>query len=251
MNLKNIKSREEITESKESKLTRMFAEMNASKENGKSEKLVCETECTMARIRSLSDFLYLMRIKPLQTACYYGAAVAFLLTMAAIFCTVDKTFDDPRYVWYLVVIFAVVFLILATLPHNMRISYFNKQADALEKSYGKIINAEFNDTGIVLSVSSSIPSEQELDEDGNAVARRSALSKDEGSTVVTHIPYANIPLAFECSHSFYIFPVDENKKGMDTIICDKTQFLCGTPMQLRDRLARGCGKRFKIKIKKA
>lgn len=251
MNLKNMKSREEITESKESKLTRMFAEMNASKENGRSDKLVCETECTMARIRSLSDFLYLMRVKPLQTMCYYGAVVFFLLTIAAVFCTVGKSFDDPRNVWYLIVIFAIIFFILATLPHNMRISYFNKQADALEKSYGKIINAEFTDTEIVLSVSEAVQSEQELDEDGNAVARRSALAKDEGSTVVTRIPYSNIPLAYECSHSFYIFPVDENKKGMDTIICDKTQFLCGTPMQLRDRLARGCGKRLKIKIKKA
>ena len=251
MNLNNMKSREEITESKESKLTRMFAEINAAKESGKGDRLVCETQCTMARIRSLSDFLYLMRVKPLQTACYYGAAVFFLLTVAAVWCTIGKDFDDPRNVWYLIVIFGIIFFILATLPHNMRISYFNKQADALERSYGKIINAEFTDKDIILSVSDSIPEEQQLDEEGNAVARRSALSKDEKSTVVVHIPYENIPLAYECSHSFYIFPVDENKKGMDTIICDKTQFLCGTPMGLRDRLARGCGKRFKIKAKKA
>ena len=251
MDLKKMKTREEITESKESKLTRMFAEMNAENEKGKSERLVCETECTMARIRSLSDFLYLMRVRPLQTMCYYGAAVFLLLTIAAVFCTVGKDFDDPRNVWYLIIIFGIIFFVLATLPHNMRISYFNKQADALEQYYGKIINAEFTDSDIILSVSKSIMTEQELDEDGNAVARRSALAKDEESTVITHIPYTNIPLVYECSHSFYIFPVDENKKGMETIICDKTQFLCGTPMELRDRLARGCGKRLKIKIKKA
>ncbi len=251
MNLNRIKSKEEITESKESKLTRMFAEMNSAKEGGKtSDKLVCETQCTMARIRSLSDFLYLMRVKPLQTLCYYGAAAFFLLTMAAVWCTIGKKFDDPRNVWYLIILFGIVFFILATLPRNLRISYFNRQADAMEQSYGKIINAEFREENIVLSVSHAIPSEQELDEEGNAIARRSALAKDEETTVVTEIPYKNISAAFECSHSFYLFPVDDEKKAMDTIICDKTQFLCGTPMGLRDRLARGCGKRFKIKVKK-
>ncbi len=250
MDLKRIKSKEEITESKEAKLTKMFAEMNSVKEGSRRDKLVCETECTMARIRSLSDFLYLMRVKPLQTLCYYGAAAFFLLTMAAVWCTVGKDFDDPRNVWYLIIIFGIIFFVLATLPRNMRISYFNKQADEMEESYGKIINAEFTDDRVILSVSRSIPSEQELDEEGNAVARRSALAKDEASTIVTEIPYKNIVTAFECSHSFYLFPVDEEKKGMDTVICDKTQFLCGTPMELRDRLARGCGKRFRIKVKK-
>lgn len=244
-----LKSKEEILESKESKLTRMFAEMNASKEQGKSEKLVCETECTMARIRSLSDFLYLMRVRPLQTMCYYGAAVFFLLTLAAIWCSVG--FTDSRAVWHLAVIFGVIFIVLATLPHNMRIWYFNKRADELEQSYGKIINAEFAEDRIILSVSESVPHEPELDGEGNTIARRSALAKDEQSTKVSEIPYKNIHLAFECSHSFYIFPVDEDKKRLDTIICDKTQFLCGTPMELRDRLARGCGKRLKIKTKKA
>ncbi len=251
MNLNNMKSKEEITESKEAKLTRMFEEMNASKEVGKSDKLVCETECTMARIRSLSDFLYLMRVKPLQTLCYYGAAAFFLLMLAAIWCTVGFGMDDPRNVWYLIVIFALIFLVLATLPHNMRIHYFNKQADALEKSYGKIINADFTDEEIILSVSEAVSPEQELDEDGNAVARRSAVAKDASTTTVTHIPYKQVAGAYECSHSFYIFPTGEDKKRMDTIICDKTQFICGTPMQLRDRLARGIGKKLKIKIKKA
>ncbi len=251
MNLNNMKSKDEITESKEARLTRMLEEMNSSKEAGKSDKLVCETECTMARIRSLSDFLYLMRVKPLQTLCYYGAAVFFLLMLAAIWCTVGFGMDDPRNVWYLIVIFALIFLVLATLPHNMRIHYFNKQADALEKSYGKIINADFTDEEIILSVSEAVVSEQELDEDGNAVARRSAVAKDASTTTVTHIPYKQISGAYECSHSFYIFPIGEDKKRMDTIICDKTQFICGTPMQLRDRLARGIGKKLKIKIKKA
>lgn len=251
MNLNKIKSKDEITESKEAKLTKMFAEMNAVKQGGSSDKLVCETECTMARIRSMSDFLYLMRVKPLQTLCYYGAAAFFLLMLAAIWCTVGFGMEDPRNVWYLIVLFAVIFLVLATLPHNMRIFYFNKQADSLEESYGKIINADFTDTEIVLSVSEAKDYEPQLDDDGNAIARRSAVSKDENTTIVTHIPYKNIAAAYECSHSFYIFPVDENKKEMDTVICDKTQFLCGTPMQLRDRLARGCGRRFKIKTKKA
>ncbi len=251
MNLNKIRSKQEITESKESRLTRMFEEMNASREGGKSEKLVCETECTMARIRSLSDFLYLMRVKPLQTMCYYGAAIFFLLTLAALWCSIGIGMDDPRNVWYLVVIFAVIFFVLATLPHNMRISYFNKQADKLEQSYGKIINAEFTEEDIILTVSTAVHVKQELDEDGNAVARRSAVSKDEESTAITHIPYKNVAQAIECSHSFYIFPVNEEKKAMDTVICDKTQFLCGTPMALRDRLARGCGKRFRIKVKKA
>ncbi len=251
MNLKAMKSREEITESKESKLTRMFAEINSAKETAKEGKLVCETECTMARIRSLSDFLYLMRVKPLQTACYYGAAAFFLLTLAALWCTIGREFDDPKNVWYLIILFGVIFFILATLPHNMRISYFNKQADALESSYGKLINAEFTDKEIILTVSNAVHEKPLIDEDGNAVARRSSVSKDEESTVVTRVPYERISLAYECSHSFYIFPISEDKKRMDTIICDKTQFLCGTPMELRDRLARGCGKRLKIKIKKA
>ncbi len=252
MNTKKMKSMEEITESKESKLTRMFAEMNESREQGKSDRLVCETECTMARIRSFSDFLYLMRVKPLQTLCYYGAAAFFLLMLAALWCSIGIGMEDPSNVWYLVVIFALVFLVLATLPHNLRIHYFNKQADAMEQSYGKLINADFTEEEIILTVSEAVRTGQELDEEGNAVARKSAVSKDDSATVVTKIPYKSVTLAYECSHSFYIFSVDEeNKKRLDTIICDKTQFLCGTPMGLRDRLAKGCGKRLKIKIKKA
>lgn len=45
------KRQQEILESTESKLAKMFEEMNTEKrpDNGRT---VCETECTMARIRS-------------------------------------------------------------------------------------------------------------------------------------------------------------------------------------------------------
>lgn len=44
----------------------------------------------------------------------------------------------------------------------------------------------------------------------------------------------------------------ENKdEQLDAIICDKTQFICGTPMPPGTDSARGGGKRFKIKVKKA
>ena len=108
------KRQQEILESTESKLAKMFEEMNTEKrpDNGRT---VCETECTMARIRSFSDFMYLMKVRPLQTACYYAAAVLFLLMLAAFWCTE----------WLLGAVFAVLFLVCATLPHNMRIQYFN------------------------------------------------------------------------------------------------------------------------------
>ena len=47
--------------STEAKLAQMLSEMNESKRGGDAGKLVCETECTMARIRSYSDFLYSAR----------------------------------------------------------------------------------------------------------------------------------------------------------------------------------------------
>ena len=71
--------------STEAKLAQMLSEMNESKRGGDAGKLVCETECTMARIRSYSDFLYILRIKPLQTVCYYGAGAFLLLTLSALF----------------------------------------------------------------------------------------------------------------------------------------------------------------------
>lgn len=236
------KRQKEILESTESKLARMFEEFNAEK-RPQDGRLVCETLCTMARIRSFSDFMYLMKIRPLQTACYYGAAVLFLLMLAAFWCKE----------WLLGAVFGVMFLILATLPHNMRIQYFNKRADKLESSFGKVINADFTgEEAVKLTISdlqgqdSAKPAEQPEE----STARISQAALDENA-VMLEIPYKKITLAFECSHSFYIFPERERESTPEAIICDKTQFLCGTPMQLRDRLAKGCGKRFKIKTKKA
>lgn len=231
--------KKEITQSAEAKLTQLLHEMNTEIRTD-TGSLICETECTMARIRSYSDFLYILRVKPLQTACYYGAAFFFLLMCSAIWCAR----------WDLTAIFGVIFLILATLPHNMRVFYFNKQADSLEEYYGKVINAEFTDEGMILNITRAPESTQELDENGDAVARRSALRGTEDEVTHIEVPYSRIAQAVECTHSFYIFPVDENRRAQETVICDKTQFLCGTPMQLRDALARGCGKRFKIKTKK-
>lgn len=230
--------KKEILQSTEARLTQLLHEMNSDSRED-SGRLVCETECTMARIRSYSDFLYILRVKPLQTACYYGAVFFFLLMCSAIWCAR----------WELTAIFGVIFLILATLPHNMRVFYFNKQADGLEEYYGKVINAEFTESGVILSITRAPESVQERDENGDATARRSAVRED-GEARRIEIPYGRIQQAVECTHSFYIFPVDENRRAQETVICDKTQFLCGTPMQLRDALARGCGKRFKIKTKK-
>ena len=128
------KRQQEILESTESKLAKMFEEMNTEKrpDNGRT---VCETECTMARIRSFSDFMYLMKVRPLQTACYYAAAVLFLLMLAAFWCTE----------WLLGAVFAVLFLVCATLPHNMRIQYFNNRADKLENSFGKVVSVDLSE----------------------------------------------------------------------------------------------------------
>lgn len=231
--------KKEITQSTEARLTRLLHEMNSNsrEENG---RIICETECTMARIRSYSDFLYILRVKPLQTACYYGAVLFFLLMCSAIWCAR----------WDLTAIFGVIFLILATLPHNMRLFYFNKQADSLEEYYGKVINAEFAEDAIVLNIARAPESTQELDENGDAVARRTAIPAAQDETLRVEIPYDRVYQAVECTHSFYIFPLDDKKRAQETVICDKTQFLCGTPMAARDILARKCGRRFKIKTKK-
>ena len=230
--------KKEILQTTEQKLTKLLSELNADSRED-SGRLVCETECTMARIRSYSDFLYALRVKPLQTVCYYAAAFFFLITLSALWCRE----------WVLAAIFGVIFLVFASLPHNMRIRYFNRQADALEESYDKVINAEFTEDRIILSVTQAQHIEQQVDADGNSKARVSAV-KDSDSATRTELQYDAIVEAYECAHSFYLFPVDENRKAMETIICDKTQFLCGTPMQLRDMLARGCGRKFKIKVKK-
>lgn len=230
-------NKKELLMSTEAKLANLLHEMNSDsrEEDG---RLVCETECTMARIRSYSDFLYALRVKPLQTVCYYGAAVFLLLALAALWCRE----------WLLAAIFGVIFFVLATLPHNMRIQYFNKQADKMEQSYGKVINAEFAEDAIKLKITPAKPQKQNVDENGNATARRSVV-EDSGGTEELDIPYDRVVQAFECAHSFYIFPVAENRSALETVICDKTQFLCGTPMQLRDMLARKCGKRLKLKMK--
>lgn len=230
--------KKEMLQSTEQKLTKLLAELNADSRE-ETGTPVCETECTMARIRAYSDFLYLLRVKPFQTFCYYAAAFFFLIMLSAVWCSE----------WGLTAIFGVIFLIFATLPHNMRIHYFNKQADALEGYYNKIINADFGDEEIQLTVTTAVPQKQQVDADGESIARTSVITEDTDA-VRTSIPYKNIAQAVECAHSFYLFPVDENGKSTETIICDKTQFLRGTPMQLRDILARKCGKHFKIKVKK-
>ncbi len=232
----NGKKKEKIAAT-ELKLTKMFEEMNG--ENGAgSERLICETQCTMARIRSYSDFLYIMRVKPIQTLCYYAAAVMFLLMLAALWCRE----------FVLALIFGLFFLLLAAMPHNMRIHFFNRQADGLENSFGKIINAEFCEKEIILKISD--PALQEPPKNtGESSARRSELSGESSVTIT--VPYERIRFAYECSHSFYLFPLDENNRKAETIICDKTQFLCGTPMNLRNVLVKNVGKSFRIKIKKA
>ncbi|MGN1119099.1 MAG: hypothetical protein ACI4Q4_02000 [Oscillospiraceae bacterium] len=236
------KKKKEKIQSAEAKLTQLLSDINSdSREN--SGRLICETECTMARIRSYSDFLYELRVKPVQTLCYYGAVVFFLLAAGAAWCRE----------WVLTLIFGVICLVLATLPHNLRIQHFNKQADRMENSYNKTMNVEFTDSAVVVNSSEAVRKKQEIDENGSPLPRRSAVQNPQDSRETLHveIPYERIVQAAECSHSFYLFPVDENKRSMETIICDKTQFLCGTPMQLRDMLARKCGKRFRIKTKKA
>ncbi len=99
-----MKNKKEILQSREEKLADLFTEMNAERhyDNG---RLIVETECTMARIRAYSDFLYALKIKPLQTLCYYAAGFFFLLTGSAIWTRE----------WVLTIIFGVIFLVLATL----------------------------------------------------------------------------------------------------------------------------------------
>lgn len=232
------KRQQEIVQSAEAKLAKMFEEINAENHPEDDGRLVCETRCTMARIRSFSDFMYLLKVRPLQTACYYGAAVFFLVMLAAAWCSE----------WLLMAIFAVIFLVLATAPHNMRIQYFNKRADKLEDSFGKLISADFTDSEKIVLTISSRPEEESSGEESSAGASAALGDKDAERL---EIPYKSIAQAFECSHSFYLFPEPVDGRKLDAVICDKTLFICGTPMKLRDRLMRECGKRFKIKIKKA
>lgn len=213
-----MKNKKELLQSREERLANLFTEMNAERHNDNG-KLIVETECTMARIRAYSDFLYALRIKPIQTVCYYAAGFFFLLTGSAIWTRE----------LLLTIIFGVIFLVFATLPHNMKIWYFNKNADSMQQSYDKIQNVEFADDMIILR--------ETLPKDPESKAPREFEKAVE-------FPYKNITLAVECAHSFYIFP-----EKAETIICDKTLFLAGTPMALRDFLARKIGKKFKIKTK--
>lgn len=215
-----MRDKKKILQTREQKLLELLDEMNSERrDNG--GKLVCETEITMARIKSYSDFMYAVKMKPWQTFCYYAAAVFFLLLCAAVWTRE----------WVLTAIFAVVFLVFASLPRNMRLRYFNKNADALEGFYGRELNIEFADDKLILSeLTPRAP------ENINDKTPRAPESTAE-------FPYDKMT-AYECSHSFYIFP-----EKSEALICDKTLFLCGTPMGLRDHLARKLGRRLKIKTK--
>ena len=57
------KRQQEIVQSTEAKLAKMFEEFNAENHPEDDGRLVCETRCTMARIRSFSDFMYLMKVR--------------------------------------------------------------------------------------------------------------------------------------------------------------------------------------------
>ncbi|MGN0649085.1 MAG: hypothetical protein ACI4KM_01495 [Oscillospiraceae bacterium] len=233
------KKNKQKTASVEAKLTQLLSEISEDKKS--SDRLVCETECTMARIRSLSDFLFIMRVKPIQTLCYYAAVVLFLLMIAALFCSE----------WLLAAIFLVLCLLCGFTPHNLRLGHFNHTADRMEKSYGKVINADFGKDEITLTVITPAPEEKPEGEEHQYAARRSAI---DGALDITteKIPYKEITAAYEISHSFYIFSADEkDRKSRETLICDKTQMLCGTPMELRNLLAEKCRRRFRIRTKKA
>lgn len=213
-----MRKKKEFLQTREQKLASLLTEMNADSRPDDGSP-ICETECTMARIRAFSDFLYRMKMKPWQTLCYYAAGFTLLLDVSAVWTRE----------WLLTAVFTALLLIFATLPHNLRIWYFNKNADSLENSYGKIFNAEFADEKIVLRV---LPPR-----DPDRKAPREAEATSE-------IPYESVLYAAECAHSFYIFI-----ERSETVICDKTQFLRGTPMGLRDFLARKIGKKLKIKNK--
>lgn len=215
-----MRDKKKLLQTSEQKLTELLKEMN-SEHRASSGKLVCETEISMARIKSYSDFMYALKMKPWQTASYYGAAVLFLTLCAALWTRE----------WLLAVIFAVAFFVLATLPRNMRLRWFNKNADALESFYAKELNIEFADDKII--VTELVPREPE----------KSADKTPREPLNVTEFPYEKMQ-AYECSHSFYLFP-----ERSEALICDKTLFLCGTPMGLRDHLARKLGRRLKIKTK--
>ena len=112
----------------------------------------------------------------------YTAAVLFLLMLAAFWCTE----------WLLGAVFAVLFLVCATLPHNMRIQYFNKRADKLENSFGKVVSVDLSEEDN-LTLTISAPDQAESDgaavpERAEASARVSEALRDKNARVV-EIPY--------------------------------------------------------------
>lgn len=214
---KNRKSPAHIIE--QEKLIGLLSEINADSRPDDGI-LVCETEYTMARIKAFSDFMYILKMRPWQNACYYAAGAFFLLSGAAVWTKE----------WIRLALFALIFLILCGTPRRLRTRYFCDNADILENYYSKIIGAEFSENCVKLSAVTPPPPDSK---------------EPEQRSPITEIPYENISYAVECSHSFYIFP-----KNSETVICDKALFKCGTPMGLRDFLARKLGRKFKIKIKK-
>lgn len=215
-----MRNKKKLLETSEQKLAALLGEMNAEKRVS-SDKLICETEISMARIQSYSNFMYALKMKPLQTFCYYAAGFFLLLTGSAIWTRE----------WILTAIFGIIFVIFATLPYNMRLHYFNKNADVLEDMFGVDLNIEFAAEKLI--VTQKPPSDPEnADENEPRASEKTAEFSYESLTAV------------ECTHSFYIFP-----EKSETLICDKTLFLCGTPMGLRDHLARKLGRKFKIKTK--
>lgn len=215
-----MKNKKEFLKTREEKLLELLGEMN-SDSRPDDGRIICETEITMARVKAYSDFMYALKMKPWQTASYYAAAFFFLLTGSAIWTRE----------WVLAVIFALIFVILATLPHNMRIHYFNKNADALDERSGKDLNIEFADEKLIISEFTPRPPESADDKTPRTPESMAELTYDKLTAV-------------ECVHSFYIFP-----ENAPALICDKTEFLCGTPMGLRDHLARKLGRKLKIKTK--
>lgn len=215
-----MKNKKKILQTREEKLLELLGEMN-SDSRPDDGKIICETEITMARIKAYSDFMYILKMRPWQTASYYAAAFFFLLTAAAVW----------THEWLLTAIFTVLFFILATLPHNMRTLYFVRNADTLEERRGKDLNIEFADDRLIISEFTPRSPENADDK----------TPRDPEST--SELPYDKLT-AVECVHSFYIFPEDA-----PALICDKTEFLCGTPMGLRDHLARKLGRKLKIKTK--
>ena len=210
-------NKKKILQTSEQKLAALLGEMNAEKrvDNG---KLICETEISLARIQAYSDFMYALKMKPWQTFCYYAAGFFFLLTGSAIWTRE----------WVLTAIFAVLFFVFASLPSNMRTRYFNRNADVLDSMTDVALNVEFAPEKLIVT---------------QYEPRKPDDNTPREPQKTAEFPYEALT-AVECSHSFYIFP-----EKSETLICDKTLFLCGTPMALRDHLARKLGKKFRIKTK--